>query len=242
MDDPFDLPYDTVVPVTGVELTLLPGPHPYETLHAADIPANWRREKAEKPAIFDGRIAMFSRLAIDDGAFRGTCHIGNYSSFLHWRRNRQDRTVGHAYANALLVTRDGALLGIEMGAHTVNADKVSVAAGSFEPEDFRDGRADIHFNMRREILEETGLDLDSMRAFPGWHVLPRRDGTAIIQRFALPMTADEAVARVAAFLEGETEPEITRAIVIRDDEWTNFELGPQMATMLAWHFAHPPAF
>ena len=63
----------------------------------------------------------------------------------------------------MLVTKDNALIAIRMAAHTVNAGRVYFAAGSFEPEDFPDGRVDAHGNMVREVTEETGLDISGVR-------------------------------------------------------------------------------
>src|SRR5690606_14520862 len=132
--------------------------HPYEAANAAAIEANWRVEQARSPAVFDGRTALFSRLALEDGRLVGDCHDVRFASFLHWRRSRRTDVAAHLFAMAIPVTSDGAALTVRMAPWTVNAGQVYFAGGSLEPSDFVGGIADLAGNMRREVLEETGID------------------------------------------------------------------------------------
>src|SRR5690606_29395091 len=79
----FDLPRGVVVPVRDIELSLLPGDHPFAERNREAARANWQREIAAKPALFDGRITLFASMHIADGVLSGTCHMTDYSSFLH---------------------------------------------------------------------------------------------------------------------------------------------------------------
>ena len=89
-----------------------------------------------------------------------------YSTFLYWRSDRRSNGAGTPSPMPMLVAADNALVAIRMAAHTVNAGRVYFAAGSFEPEDFPGGRVDLHRNMVREVLEETGLDIGRREARP----------------------------------------------------------------------------
>jgi len=130
---------------------------------------------------------------------------------------------------------------VRMGSHTVNAGRIYFAAGSLDPDDFRDGTADLDANMRREVMEETGLDLAGMRADPTLHALALDSGTAVLRRYVSPLPAAEIVERVAAHVAAEADPEITGAVVIDRPRPAIAGLAAQMPAILDWHFANPPA-
>ena len=156
------LPLGVILPVDDIDVVLNPLPHPFERNNAEAIAKNWQREIIATPALFDGTVVLLSELGYTGGRLFGRCHAVRYSTFMYWRTDRVG-TVAHAFAHPMLVTKDNALIAIRMGTHTVNAGRVYFAAGSFEPEDFPDGRVDAHGNMVREVMEETGLDISSVR-------------------------------------------------------------------------------
>src|SRR5690242_7471293 len=127
----FDIPRGNVFPVERVEVAILPGPHPFEAENLAAIDADWARQQAANPALFDGRIALLAGLSYAERRLTGACHLARYASFLFWRKERR-QTGGHAFAHAMPVTSDGALIAVRMGSQTANPGAVYFAAGSFE--------------------------------------------------------------------------------------------------------------
>ena len=120
--------------------------------------------------------------------------------------------------------------------HTVNAGKVYFAAGSFEPEDFPGGKVDLHFNMAREVLEETGLDIGSARRDTGCHALATEGGTVIFRRYFLDADADEIAGRIRDFVAAEPSPEISEPVVIRGVDDLPDGLMSHMKRLIDWHF------
>ena len=59
----FDVAPGIVLPVDRVEVTLEAGSHPLEAGSQAAIDANWRRETALAPALFDGTVVLFHTTA-----------------------------------------------------------------------------------------------------------------------------------------------------------------------------------
>ncbi len=232
----FDVPPDTILPVDEVEVMLDPSPHPFERDNQAAIAQNWLLEKAAKPALFNGTMALLSELAYREGRLTGRCHAVNYATFLYWRSNRATPGAGHAFAHPMLVSRDNALIAIRMGAHTVNAGRVYFAAGSFEAEDFPGGKVDMHFNMAREVLEETGLDIDTARRGRRHYALATERGTVIFRRYFLDEDADEIAARIGEFVAGDADPEIEGPVVIRGPDDLPDGLMPHMRALIDWHF------
>jgi 8-oxo-dGTP pyrophosphatase MutT (NUDIX family) len=236
----FDLPRDVILPVDEIDVRLDPAPHPFERQNLPAIEQNWRHETAINPHIFDGAVALLSELSYREGRLAGRCHIVRYATFMYWRRHRAAENAGHAFAHAMLVSSDGALVAIRMGPHTVNAGRVYFAAGSFELEDFRDGRVDVAYNMRREVGEEIGIDLAEADTEPGrrHYLLSTQSGTVIFRRYRARLTANELVNRINAFLAGEEQPEIAGPVVIHSASDLPDNLAPHMKPLVEWHFSH----
>jgi len=201
------------------------------------IDANWAREHAANPALFDGKMALLSSLSLNGGVLAGTCHAVRYASFLYWKRNRTGGNAEHAYAHPALVSRDNALIAIRMGPRTANPGAVYFAAGSFEAEDFRDGVCDLEFNMAREVREETGLDLSAERRDDGYQLFSTDSSTAIFRRYWLDVNADEIADRVRAFVAGEADPEIEGPVILRAADDAPLGLRAHMLAFMRWHFA-----
>lgn len=233
----FDIPSNLIVPVDVVDVRLDPEPHPFETANAAAIEENWRAETQANPSLFDGTVVLLSRLAYDAGRFEGRCHAVRYATFMHWRRERANTAAGHVFAHAMLVSRDNALVAIRMAANTVNAGRIYFAAGSFEPVDFADGAADVDFNMIREVAEETGLDISSVRRGVRYYALSTERGTVLFRRYFLDENADQIARRIEVFVAGEMDPEISGPVIIRSADDLPDGLMPHMKPLIEWHFA-----
>ena len=231
----FDLPRGRIVVVHDVDVRLDPDPHPFVVQNGDAIEANWHREKAANPALYDGQMMLLSSIAYADGALVGRCHAVRYAALLHWRRSRPPGAE-HAFAHAALVTSDGALLAIRMGPHTANPGRVYFAAGSFEPMDFPNGRADLHANMAREVGEETGLDLDEAMSESAHHLYSMNGITVIFRRYHLPEPADVLAARITDFVASQEDPEIEGPVVIRGPSDDPEGLAHHMRPIIDWHF------
>jgi len=233
----FDLPRNVIMPVDAIDVRLDPAQHPFAVSNAEAIAENWRQEIAANPALFNGTVVLLSELSYRDRRLVGRCHAVNYSTFLLWRKRRENSGAEHAYAHAVLVAGDNALVAIRMGPHTVNAGRVYFAAGSFEPIDFRDGQVDVDFNMIREVGEETGLDLSTAERGRRWHALSMPSGTVIFRRYRVAEPADEIARRIGAFVAAEADPEIEGPVVIRGAADLPDGLMPHMKPLIEWHFA-----
>lgn len=232
-----DLPRGVVLPVDDVDVRLDAAAHPFELAHSDAIQANWLREVAANPSLFDGRVMLLSRLSHAGRMLSGVCHEVRYATLLYWLRTGPDGGAGHAFAHAMLVSGDNALVAIRMGPHTLNAGRVYFAAGSFEPEDFPAGQADLHLNMAREVLEETGLDIRAARRGAGYVALSTERGTVIARRYHLDADAAELARRIEEFVAAEDHPEIAGPVVIRSLEDLPESAMGHMAQLVAWHFS-----
>lgn len=233
----FDIPRNTILPVDGIEVRLDSSPHPFELANMAAIEENWLAEKAANPALFDGTVVLLSGLSYRAGRLEGVCHAVRFATFMHWRKHRAISGGEHAYAHAVLVSRDDALIAIRMGAHTVNAGRVYFAAGSFEPIDFVDGIADLHFNMVREVDEETGINISHLVRGKRYHAYSTEAGTVIFRRYYIDENADVIAEAIREFVAADPEPEIEEPVIIRSPDDRPEGLMPHMVPLIEWHFS-----
>lgn len=234
----FDLPRDVILPVDAVDVRLVKEPHPFELENAEAIALNWAGEIAARPALFDGRVVLLSSLGYAGRVLTGICHEIGFSTFLYWRKLKPVPSAEHAFAHAMLISSDNALIAIRMGPQTANAGKVYFAAGSFEPEDFSaDGQVMLDYNMAREVGEETGLDLAEAKQSEGLQVLSTLGGTVIVRCYRLPEAADAIAARIRDFVARDPDPEIVGPVIIRGKDDLPEGLMPHMLPLVRWHFA-----
>jgi 8-oxo-dGTP pyrophosphatase MutT (NUDIX family) len=236
---PFDLPRDAIVPVRSAMVRLDPGPHPFEKENAAAIDENWRAETAANPALFDGKVVLLSSLTYGDGRLDGLCHAVRFATFMLWRKTRPFGSAEHAYAHAMPVTRDNALILIRMAGHTVNAGRAYFAAGSFEPQDFRADMADIDLNMAREVREETGMDLSGCERDPIYHLRSSEGASVIFRRYYLDEPAEAVAEHIRAFVAAEEEPEIEGPVIVRGPRDLPADMALHIPSLIEWHFANP---
>ena len=232
----FDIPRDRMLEVAETDIVFDSAPHPYEVEHAEAIEANWQGEAARNPALFDGKVMLFSRLAWRAGKLDASCHAVRFATYLYWRRTRASATAEHLYSHAMPVTSDGALVTVRMGAHTANAGRVYFAAGSLDLDDVRNGRIDIAHNMVREVREETGIDLSGCKRDAAYHGYSSNGGTVIVRRYYLAEPADVVERRIRHFIAAESDPEIAEAVIVRGEHDLPDGLAAHMPPLIAWHF------
>lgn len=234
-----DLKFHEPIAVTGVELALSPEPHPFELQNKDAINAHWREEQNRNNRLFDGRLVLFTDLAILGAKLVGTAHEARFATLLYWRSQQDNSEIIHCFGHAALLSSEGDFVAIRMGAHTANAGKVYFAAGSLELEDFVGRKADLDRNMAREVFEETGLQLNDYAHEAGYQVMISPIGVVVFRRYRLSMTGEEIAARIRSHIESDPDPEISEPVLIR-------AAGPEPEGFLAhmrrfrsWHAKNP---
>jgi hypothetical protein len=227
--------------VETVEVGIESGPHPLDTHFKNEIDENWASELSRNPALFDGETLMMTELEIHGARLIARCRRTRYATYVYSRRNGLDMNYG-LYAHAVLVTSDNALLAGEMAARTLFAGDVYFASGGFEQDDFRNGLLDVEANMSREVKEETGFLLETLKRERAFRVRTFANGTLIAKRFDLGIGADEAKRRFSKFIASDPNPEITAPIVIDGPDFAHPRMAVQMPALIEWHFRDRPRF
>lgn len=228
-------PESTVFPVSSIELTVLSGEHPFHIREQEAARENWAREIAANPSLFDGRMIFQHRLSIADGAVKGEAYVTPFSTFLWWRKQRPPGGF-HLFAFAVAVSSDGALIAIRMAPHTANPGQVYCAAGSMDENDIVDGHCDVEGNMRREVLEETGLDLNDAVPESGYYATHVNRSVTLFRIFRFPWTAEDMLQRIEAHMLVSEEDEVDGVVAIRSADPAAHRYNIAMLPILAWFF------
>lgn len=124
-----------------------------------------------------------------------------------------------------------------MGAHTANPGQVYFASGSFEQMDVAGGLCDIEGNMRREVREETGLDLGDAFSSGGFYATQFRSVVSLIKLYRFDMTADAMVAQIEKNMPHVEDKEIAGVVAIRSADPHAERYNISMLPVLDWYFS-----
>lgn len=233
-------PEHRIFPVAAIDLRVLPGDHPLHLQHVAAVRANWEEEIAANPMLFDGRMVLQHRLSVGPDGISGEAHVVPFSTFMWWRRQTERQGAFHLFAYPVIASADNALVAIKMGAHTANAGQVYFAAGSLDDNDIVDGRCDIEGNMRREVAEETGLDLSEAVGDDGYYAVHQNRTVTLFRVFRFARTAEDLVAAIERHMPEDDDQEIAGAVVIRSADPKAQPYHGSMVSILDWFFNARP--
>lgn len=223
-------------PVRTARIRVAPEPHPVYLARRAEIEANWEREVQGNPHLYNGSLILLRRMSLVGDSIEATGHEVPYATHLWWRRQPDRMGAFHAFSWAVPISSDGALIAIRMGPSTANPGLVYCAAGSLEPEDVAGGEVDLEANMRREVREETGLDLSVARADEGAFAALRNNTLMMCRLYRFPWTAQDIIERVRAHMAADHEQEIDDVIAIRDANPNAYRYGAFMPPLLEMIF------
>ena len=210
-------PNAEMIALDGVEIEREAWSWPFAVGRREDIDRHFGGLQRERSGVWNGRVMLMHRYAIEAGVLRGSCFETDYASLCAWRDWEQpDRHVYNFFAAAALRSADGAYLVGEMAPNTAAAGLLYFPCGTPEPDDIDSrGRFDLSGNLRRELLEETGLVIDELDCEPGWSFVRDRGFVGFLKRVTARQDANELRARILRYLGDEAQPEFIDIHILR---------------------------
>ncbi len=197
------------IPFSRVALALDAAPFEHAVRHAADIAADWTARVAANPDLFNGPFFLLTAGAHDGERFEGRLARTDYASYLHWRAAGFPGGARNVFAMPAIAARSGRVLIGRMAGWTANAGRWYPPAGSLDADDLRaDGGFDLEGNMRREVREELGLDLDAFGRTPGFVAVADDGRLALFARFSSDLDEAALARRVERHIAHDAKPEI----------------------------------
>ena len=227
-----------IVSIDRLELTVAPKAWAYADTHRAEIDAWFTAKQRANPALWNGRVLLLHECGLADGVFSGRFFETDFANFAAWRAwGRPQAAAYDCFAAAAIETGDGAFLLGVMGPHTASSGRSYFPCGTPDRDDIVGGRVDLDLSARRELREETGLDIADFAAKPGWSTV--FDGGLIAHLKVLRHHADAETlrARVRAYLARERQPELADIRIVRGPADFDASMPRFVTTFLAHRFA-----
>jgi 8-oxo-dGTP pyrophosphatase MutT (NUDIX family) len=207
-----------ILDIDRVEIAVEPWRWEFATKRRADIERHFAGRHRLQPALWNGRVLLLRDYSVRDRVLRGACFETDYASFLSWRDwDFADRGVFNIFASAALRSADGAYLLGQMAPSTAPAGLLYFPCGTPDPADIGAGGAlDLAGSVRRELREETGLDIGELTAEPGWTLVHDRGFLALMKRLSARQNADELRDRIVRYLLNDPHPEFSDIRIVRE--------------------------
>jgi 8-oxo-dGTP pyrophosphatase MutT (NUDIX family) len=201
-----------------------------------DIDRYFAELQSQRSGVWNGRALLLHRYAVAGGVLRGACFEADYASLCAWREWMfPDPGIYNFFTAAALRSADGAWLIGEMAPDTAAAGLIYFPCGTPEPDDLGTGNTfDLDGNLRRELLEETGIDADELTIAPGWGMTRDRNYMGFLKTMTARQNADELKDRIMRYIAGETRPEFVDIRIVRGPA----DLHPRMAPFTVMFLQH----
>jgi 8-oxo-dGTP pyrophosphatase MutT (NUDIX family) len=228
----------SVVHVERLQLAFAPKPWDFAQAKRAEIDAAFADMRRKTPALWNGRVLLLHDYALENGVFRGAYLETDYASFAAWRHwGRPAANICDCFGAAAVMTADGAcLLGV-MGPHTANAGLTYFPCGTPDPGDIVGESVDLDLSVRRELKEETGLDITSFKLEPGWTTVFDLPLIAHIKVLHSGEGAEALRARILGHLAQEKQPELADIRIVRGTSDFTAAMPRFVTDFLAQRFA-----
>jgi 8-oxo-dGTP pyrophosphatase MutT (NUDIX family) len=230
-----------IVPVERLDVAYAPQPWAFADERKGEIAAHFAALRRKQPALWNGRVLMLRDFTIADGVFRGACFEVDYASFLSWQDwNFPDQSVRDCFAMGCICSSDGAFLLGVMASHTFNAGQIYFPCGTPDRSDIAADRVDLEGSIRREVAEETGLDVGEFAAEPGWHTMLGGSLVAHMKLLRARQSAAELRARILDHLAAESVPELADIRIVRGPADFDPMMPPFVTTFLRHVWSRAP--
>jgi hypothetical protein len=205
-----------VFPIERLDLAFAPRPWPFAVERRAEIDEGFAALRRNNPALWNGQVLLLYEHAIEDATLRGSYLQTDYASFRMWHAwEHPDRGIRDCFAQAVLLSSDGALLLGEMGPQTAVPGKIHFPSGTPDPSDIAGDRVDLDASAWRELAEETGLTPSDLTADANWYAVSCGVSLAMMRIFRSRESAVALRERILGTLSQQQMPELVDMHIVR---------------------------
>ncbi|WP_343314676.1 NUDIX hydrolase [Brucella sp. BE17] len=229
---------NTVHVLDAADVRVVPGPLAYTQQNKALIAANWQREYAAKPALFDGEVFLAPNADLQNGVLQASFQRTSFATLMYWRQDPETVRPWHIFAIGVIVSREGHLIAARMSNQSAVGGRIYFPAGSIDDNDVIETYADFEGNMRREVLEETGLDIRKARAEPQFNLVTANRSIALFRRHRFDLSTKQIVAEIEKFMAAQSEPELAEIIPVTAHGEMGDATPSYVRAFADWHFGY----
>jgi 8-oxo-dGTP pyrophosphatase MutT (NUDIX family) len=206
-----DLSEIEIIEIGRIEFKVGPWAWEFASARRPEIDRFFSELQKQRSHLWNGRVLMLRDYDVRDGALFGSCFETDYASFLAWRDwGFPDPSVFNIFPCSALRSADGAFLVGEMASSTAAAGQLSFPCGTPDLDDIvQGGVLDVAHNLRRELMEETGLDIDEFNTDSGWTLVRDRGFFGLMKRVGSQLSAEALRTRILHNIARDAHPEFT---------------------------------
>ena len=211
--------YCGVTPVNNVAVHLDRAPWPFATENRKKISTFWQKEQKIHPHFYDGQVHVMTSWEIrgaqtSAAAFIGNLRRTNFASFLYWKvSDAPSQKEVDFSGGAALLCRDGALLMVLTGDHTIAPGTLEFPSGFVDVSDFENNKLNFDRHVEREVTEELVIRREELSG-PKQYLVSAADG--VVQVLSI-FTADTSAAEFMERWRGRTaalRSEVSDAVAV----------------------------
>lgn len=226
-----------IYPVSEIRVRVVEGVPAYVQSHQSQIDENWQQEINSNPTLYDGEIYLAPRVSFSNGVLHADYQRTSFRSLLYWRKDKTSDKPFHIFGSGVIVSSDNRLLLGQMASHNAVGGRIYFPAGSNDDQDIVDGEVDFAGNARREVLEETGIDLNNAARRSGISLVMSERSLALFRCYYFEQSADELEQQAQQFIAGEDVPELSRVLMIGQGDGLDERSPAYISTFTDWYFA-----
>jgi hypothetical protein len=167
--------------VNNVAVRLDGASWPFAMQNRAKISAFWQKKQKTHPHFYDGQVHVMTSWEIrgaqtNAAGFSGDLCRTNFASFLYWKVSdaHSQKEVDFS-GGAALLCRDGALLMVLTGDHTIAPGTLEFPSGFVDVSDFEGNKLNFDRHVEREVTEELALKSEELSG-PKQYLVSAADG------------------------------------------------------------------
>jgi 8-oxo-dGTP pyrophosphatase MutT (NUDIX family) len=205
-----------IIEIDWIEFKVEPWSWEFSRARRSEIDRFFADMQRQRSHLWNGRVMMLRSYEVRDRVLYGSCFETDYASFVAWRDwDFPDPSVFNIFPASALRGADGGFVVGEMAPSTAGAGQVCFPGGTPDLDDIVEGGVlDVARNQRRELMEETGLDLDEF-TISGWTIVHDRGFFALMKRIRPPLSAEDLRIRILRHLAEDPHPEFVEIKVLR---------------------------
>lgn len=231
-----DITENKIYPVQDVRVLVEAGEPDYVVHNRQAIDENWQQEVAAKPSLYDGEIYLAVRAELRDGILTASYQRTSFRSLLYWRRDKSADKPFHIFGSGVIVSSDNKLLLGQMASYNAVGGRIYFPAGSNDDQDIVDGKVDLAGNARREVLEETGIDLADAQRTGGYSLVMSERSLALFCCYHFNRTAVQLETQVRQFIASQEKAELSDVFMIGQGEALDERSPPYIRVFTNWYF------
>jgi 8-oxo-dGTP pyrophosphatase MutT (NUDIX family) len=206
-----------IIEVDRIAFVVEPWAWEFAAARRSEIGRFFADMQRQRSHLWNGRVLMLRSYEVRDRVLYGSCFETDYASFVAWRDwGFPDPAVCNIFPASALRAADGGFLVGEMAPSTAGAGQLCFPGGTPDLDDITaNGALDVERNLRRELMEETGLDLGKLATEPGWTMVHDRGFFALMKRVRADVVAEELRLRILRHLAKDSHPEFVAINILR---------------------------